>query len=197
MGFSVLMSVYYKESPIFLEEALKSVINQSLLPSEIVLVKDGPLTIDLEETINAFTLVYTDLFKVVALERNLGLGNALKIGIEYCSYEIVARMDTDDISRPNRFETQFNFLANKPHIDIIGTNIEEFDKIPGDLKRCKRNPETHNELIKQIKLKSPFNHPTIMFRKSSLIKAGSYNGDLPLFEDYSLFLRMWLQGLEF
>jgi hypothetical protein len=89
------------------------------------------------------------------------------------------------------------FLKNNPEIDIVGSNIEEFNLIPGDLKRFKINPETHDVLIKNIKFKSPCNHPSIMFRKSAVLKAGSYNGDLILFEDYSLFIRMWISGSKF
>lgn len=197
MGFSVLLSVYFKENPTFLNLSLASIINQTLVPNEIILVKDGPLGEELNVVIERYLRDYPGIFRVVPLAENKGLGNALAIGVEHCTHELVARMDTDDIARSNRFETQVNFLNKHKEVDVVGSNIEEFNKTPGDLNRFKLNPEFHDTLIDQIKLKSPFNHPSIMFRKSSLLKAGNYNGDILLFEDYTLFLRMWKVGLKF
>lgn len=197
MGLSVLLSVYHKENPSYMSLALQSIMDQTLIADEIVLVKDGPLTPLLDETIATFVDSYPSVFKIVTLEENKGLGAALKIGVNHCSHEIIARMDTDDIARSNRFQKQFEFLSQHTDIDVVGSNIEEFNKVPKDLSRFKYNPEKHEELVRQIKLRSPFNHPSIMFRKSSLLKAGNYNGDILLFEDYSLFLRMWKKGLKF
>lgn len=197
VGFSVLLSVYHKEKPEYLKLALNSTVNQTLVPNEIVLIKDGKLGDELENVITSFTKDFPKIFKVIELPENRGLGNALSIGVSHCSFDLIARMDTDDIARFNRFETQYKFLEEHPEIDVVGSNIEEFNNVPGDLKRFKISPENHEDLISQIKLKSPFNHPSIMMRKSSLIKSGSYNGDILLFEDYSLFLRMWMAGLKF
>lgn len=197
MNFSVLVSVYMKESPINLELALESIFTQSLLPNEVILVKDGPLNDGLEKVINKFKDRYPSIFRVLPLSENKGLGRALKLGAEACSYEIIARMDTDDIARPDRFEKQIRFLEENPEIGAVGSNIEEFNIKPQDLNRFKINPETHEALIKQITLKSPFNHPSMMMRKEALMKAGNYNGDILLFEDYSLFLRMWKSGVKF
>lgn len=197
MKFSVLASVYIKEKPNSLELALGSVFNQTLLPDEVILVQDGPLTKELEEVIIKYKELYPFIMKMLPLEKNMGLGNALKIGAESCSYDIIARMDTDDMARPTRFEKQVAFLKEHPDVGAIGSNIEEFNEVPGDLKRFKINPETHEALIAQIALKSPFNHPSMMMRKEALMKAGNYNGDILLFEDYSLFLRMWKAGVKF
>lgn len=197
MKFSVLASVYYKENPSNLLVALDSVFNQVLMPDEVVLIKDGPLTNKLDDIISNYIERYPRIMKVVSLDVNKGLGNALRIGVQSCSYDIIARMDTDDFARPERFEKQIRFLKENPNIDVVGSNIEEFNVVPGDLKRYKINPETHEDLISQIGLKSPFNHPSIMMRKSAVLRAGNYDGDLLLFEDYSLFLRMWLAGVKF
>ncbi|MCY4780796.1 glycosyltransferase [Sphingobacterium sp. UT-1RO-CII-1] len=197
MKFSVLASVYIKESPVHLEMALESVFNQTLVPDEIVLVQDGPLTTELEEVIKKYKDLYPSLMRIVPLKENKGLGNALRIGVEVCSYPIIARMDTDDVARPERLEKQIRFLKKNEDVGAVGSNIEEFNEYPGDLKRFKINPETHEELISQIALKSPFNHPSLMMRKSAILEAGNYNGDLLLFEDYSLFLRMWKAGIKF
>ncbi|MGN7205173.1 glycosyltransferase [Pedobacter sp. SAFR-022] len=195
--FSVLLSVYRQETPGNLKEALNSVIKQTLPPTEIVLVKDGPLPDALNRIIISYQLEYGDLFKLVDIPVNAGLGNALAVGLRHCTYELVARMDTDDIAVPERFEKQIQFLIENPHVGIVGSNIEEFNSIPGDLKRFKINPEHHEQLTRQIKLKSPFNHPSIIFRKQEVLNAGNYNGDLPLFEDYSLFLRLMANGTKF
>lgn len=197
MSFSILISVYYKEKSSNLDIALSSLFNQTLMADEIILVKDGPITNELEVIINKYLCLYPSILKVVALENNMGLGKALQVGVSSCSYDIIARMDADDVARPSRFEKQMKFLLKNPQIDVVGANIEEFNETPGDLKQFKVNPETHEELVAQIKLKSPFNHPTIMMRKEALLKAGNYNGNLLLFEDYSLFLRMWLSGAKF
>lgn len=197
MKFSVLLSVYIKESGNNLDLALESIFNQTLMPNEVVLVQDGPLTKELESIISKYKKLYPIVLITVILPENKGLGNALKIGIENCSHDIIARMDTDDIARPERFQKQIDFLRKNPDIGAIGSNIEEFNEIPGDLKRYKINPATHEALIAQIALKSPFNHPSMMMRKEALMKAGNYNGDLLLFEDYSLFLRMWKAGVKF
>lgn len=195
-NFSVLLSVYVKENPLNLKIALESIYhNQTLKPTEIVLVQDGPLTDELYKEIESFSNVAP--LKSVVLDKNMGLGHALQVGATHCSYDIIARMDTDDVARPERFEKQIKFLIDNPEVDVVGANIEEFNESPGDLNQFKINPETHEELVNKITLKSPFNHPTIMMRKEALFKAGNYNGDLLLFEDYSLFLRMWLCGLKF
>lgn len=197
MKFSVLMSVYKKETAKNFSSAIDSLLQQSHAPSEIVLVKDGPLTPELDDVIYSFKKSLRDMLKVIVIEQNLGLGNSLCVGLKHCTYDIVARMDTDDICVHDRFAKQINFLIQNPEYDIVGTNIEEFNHNPGDLKRFKVNPEFHSDLIRQIKLKSPFNHPTIMFKKATVFAAGNYNGDLPLFEDYALFLRLWLSGAKF
>src|SRR5690606_8231587 len=106
MELSALLSVYHKESRLLMKDALNSIIQQTLPPSEIVIVKDGPLTDELEDMLSTFTDQYKDLFNIVSLDKNSGLGNALKIGLENCRHELVARMDTDDIARPYRFKMQ-------------------------------------------------------------------------------------------
>lgn len=190
--FSVLMSVYIKENPENFRQALISIWNdQTLKPSEIVLVKDGPLTDDLEKVISSFKEI-TPL-KIIALPKNVGLGTALKIGLESCSNELVARMDTDDIASSNRFALQINYLIQNPSCFLVGSNIEEFQQKPGDLKSIKTVPENDNEIKKFLFKRSPFNHPSVVFRKSKIIAAGSY---LPMhsFEDYYLWFRLIKSG---
>lgn len=196
MSFSVLISVYHKENPDFLELALKSVVEQTLKPSEIVIVKDGPLTTDLEAVLLNYKINYPDLFTFISLPENKGLGNALSIGLLKCQFERVARMDTDDICSLDRFEKQVGFMNLYPEVDVVGTSIEEFRNVPGDLKVSRSLPNLQSEIISFSKLRNPLNHPTVMYKKSKVIEAGNYNSDFLFLEDYSLFIRMLNNGAE-
>jgi len=195
MKFSVLASVYIKEIPANLALALESVFNQTVLPNEVILVKDGLLTEDLENIIIKFKSQYPDLLKIISLEKNVGLGNALNTGLKQVSNEIVARMDTDDICYPDRFEKQINFLKENPEISIVGGVVQEFDETPGDLQQFRKLPLTHNELYSFSKYRNPLSHPSVMFRKAVVLKAGSYK-DMPLFEDYYLWIRIIMNGFK-
>lgn len=197
MKFSVLLSVYLKERPDNLKDALQSMVKQTLIPDELIMMVDGPITDELTQVISVFKANYPELLKTIALEENSGLGNALKIGMQHCQYDIVARMDTDDISLPSRFEKQISFLKANPHIAVVGSNVEEFNKIPGDLKIHKRMPESGEALLIYAKYRNPLNHPSIMFRKAAVLDSGGYDDRIPLFEDYSLFARMLKKGYEF
>jgi glycosyltransferase involved in cell wall biosynthesis len=196
-NFSVLISVYSKENPIFFRQALDSLMNQTKIPKEIVLVKDGPLTMALDDVITEFTGNHPNLFKIVSLPKNKGLGNALAIGLLECSNELVARMDTDDICVMNRFEKQIDFFKQNPNIDVVGSNVEEFNIEPGDLKRYRKMPRKGDTLLRYSKFRNPLNHPTVMYRKSKVLEAGNYNGEILLFEDFSLFIRMISNGSVF
>lgn len=196
-NFSVLISIYCKENPVYFEKSLASLVHQTLVPDEIVLIKDGPLTEDLEKVLKEYVLHYPNLFKIIALPVNKGLGNALSIGILECSSELIARMDTDDICVLNRFEKQINFIDNNPGIDLVGSNVEEFNNHPGDLQRFRKMPEQGNELLKYSKYRSPVNHPSIMFRRQKVIDAGNYTSDILMMEDFSLFVRMLNMGCVF
>ena len=123
--FSVLLSLYIKEQPSFLKQSLDSLLSQTLQPAEIVLVKDGPLTPELDAVVSDFTKRCASL-KVVALPENRGLGRALNEGLKFCSYDLVARMDTDDIAKPDRFEKQVEVFRRNPNIDVCSAWIDEF-----------------------------------------------------------------------
>jgi glycosyltransferase involved in cell wall biosynthesis len=196
-NFSVLMSLYYKENPNYLRQSLESVINQTLKPNEIVLIKDGPLTLELDSVINEYQNICSPLIKVITLEKNKGLGNALSIGVLNCTNDLIARMDSDDICALNRFEKQINFLNNNLNFDLIGSNVEEFNNYPGDLKRYRKMPELGDKLKKYSKFRNPVNHPSVVFRKTKVLEAGNYNGDILFFEDFSLFIRMLSKGCKF
>lgn len=194
--FSVLMSVYRKENSAYLNLSLKSITAcQKTKPNEIVLVKDGPLNRELEEVIKCYENMYPKLFKVIALKENKGLGKALSIGLNHCSYPLVARMDSDDISENIRFEKQIPLLVNSDH-DVIGSNVLEFQSSKDIPLRIKKVPEFHQDIIKYAKHRNPMNHPSVSFVKKSVQKAGSYQHFL-WFEDYQLWSKMIKKGFKF
>ena len=186
--FSVLMSVYYKEEPSFLAKALESVFEQTLKPSEVILVEDGELTDELENVIQKFKTKYDEL-KIIKNKENKGLGHALNDGLNNCTYDIVFRMDTDDICKKNRFQVQMEYLNRHPEIDVLGSNIYEFKNDIDEQMRIKKMPNGCN-INKYILKRNPINHMTVCFRKKSVIECGGYVPLLYL-EDYYLWIRMF------
>lgn len=193
VNFSVLMSVYLKEDPEYLTEAIDSVLNQTLVPKEIVIVKDGPLTCELDAVIKSFVTDNPELFQIITLTENKGLGEALRIGVEHCKYEIIGRMDSDDICHCERFEKQISYLMNNPDIDVIGSWIQEFDEKPNQPTFIRKVPKSASEIMGYSKKRNPLNHMTVVFRKASILSAGSYQTFL-WNEDYFLWVRLINQG---
>ncbi|HBY89803.1 MAG TPA: glycosyl transferase [Aerococcaceae bacterium] len=183
------MSLYIKEKPDYLKSSIESMLTQTVLPNQIVIVLDGPITVDLENIINEYKNSYPSLFTIVALKENLGLGLALNEGIKYCKNELIARMDTDDISYPERCELQLEEFSKNPSLDIVGTLTSEFYETPEDIVSSRIVPENHEAIVKFSKRRSPFNHPTVMYRKSSVTDVGGYR-DILRNEDIDLFVRM-------
>lgn len=186
--FSVLMSLYFKEKPDYLRQSLDSVFNQTLPPTEVILVKDGPLTPELDAVVNEFSEKHSEL-KVIPLKQNSGLGRALNAGLRHCSYELVARMDTDDICMPTRFERQIKFMEENPTTDVCGAWINEFIDSPDNIVSQRRVPAEASEIKNVIKRGCPFNHPTVVFRKSAIENVGGYR-DFYLLEDWYLWARL-------
>jgi len=194
MQFSALMSVYIKEKPEFLDASLYSIlIKQSVIPDEVVLIKDGPLTDELELVIKKYHSKYPSILKVVELPINVGLGRALNTGLLECSYSLIARMDSDDISAYNRFESQLKRFQINPNLDLIGSNIVEFFDSPDDPKFVKVLPTEIADIRKMIKRRNPINHVSVMFRKEAVMETGGYMHLLYL-EDYYLWVRMLNNG---
>lgn len=194
MKFSVLISVYEKEIPKFFDEALNStLVNQSVIPNEVVIVKDGPLTDCLDAVIETYRKEFSSIVKVVELETNKGLGEALKIGIQSCSFDIIARMDSDDINDKLRFEKQLSVFTENPEIDLVGTNIAEFFGSKEKIEFIRRVPVLYDEIKKMSKRRNPINHVSVMFKKKAVLGSGSYK-HLPYLEDYYLWVRMLAQG---
>ena len=190
--YSVLMSVYKKENPEYLKTAIDSMLNQSVATNDFVLVCDGPLTDSLDEVISNFEKTNPGLFNVVRLSENKGLALALNEGITHCKNEIVARMDSDDFSKPDRIEKQLKAM-DETGADIVGSNVFEFN---GDITRLtgERNlPETDEEIREFAKSRSPFNHPSVVYKKSKVELVGGY-GKFDYFEDYYLWVTLLQNG---
>lgn len=191
--YSVLMSIYKKEIPEYFVQSLQSMVNQTLMPDEIVIVKDGELTNDLEEVIDQYIDKYPRLINIVPLKDNVGLGRALDEGLKHCKNELVARMDTDDISLPERCELQIKQFNENPELCIVGTMIDEFYDEPDNIISSRVVPTTNDEIYKFMKRRSPFNHPTVMYKKSEVIRCGGY-GKMRRKQDLDLFSRMINNG---
>ena len=198
MKFSVLMSVYIKEKPEYLDAALKSLVDQTRQPDEIVLVKDGPLTLELDAVIEKYRQLpkIGRRFKIVPLAKNVGLGLALNAGIAACSNEIIARADSDDISTPDRFEKQIAYMETHLKTNIISANIQEYDESMVRKLSMRVVPETDTEIKEYIRRRSPFNHMAVVYRKSIIKSVGSYEHCM-YFEDYYLWCKVIALGGEF
>ena len=186
---SVLMSVYYKENPAFLKESIESLLNQTMMPSEIVIIKDGTLTDELEAVLD----LYKDnpIFSIYGYEKNKGLGLALNYGISKCKFDIIARMDSDDICQSNRLELQYNKLIEG--FDIVGSNTKEFTDDISNVISTRYMPQNHDEIFEYSKTRNPFIHPSIMVYKNAILEAGNYQ-DCYLCEDYDMWVRILEKG---
>jgi glycosyltransferase involved in cell wall biosynthesis len=170
-------------------------IEQTIKPDEIILVEDGPLTEELYAIIDIWKNNCGIALKPIALEKNVGLGDALNIGLQNCSHELVARMDTDDICIKNRFEKQIE-VFRKHNIDICSSWVGEFENDENEMVSYRKVPQEHNEIIRYAKKRNPINHPAVMYKKQAVNKAGGYQ-KMMWFEDYYLWVRMILSGAKF
>lgn len=192
MTYSVLMAVYGKENPEFLRQSIESMLNQTLPFSDFVLVCDGPLSHELNEVITWAQKQMGEKLQLIRLKENKGLGNALHVGVPRCRCSVIARMDSDDISRPDRCERQFRIIERDGY-DLVSGTLQEFSRTPGDMDRLRVLPRTSEEILQYAKKRNPFNHPCMMFRREAVLHAGNYQ-DFPGFEDYYLWVRMLRKG---
>lgn len=193
--FSVLMSVYKNENPEWMQLSMNSIFNQTVNPSEVVLVVDGPLSPELDSLIERLKSQHAEL-RIVPFKVNRGLGWALHDGLKHCTYDLVARMDTDDIALPTRFEKQLRVFEEHSDVDVCSAWLEEFEGDPENVVGVRRLPESHEELYEFGKTRNPMSHPVTMFRKYAVLMNGNYQ-DYPLFEDYFLWARMLQYGCKF
>lgn len=191
--YSVLMSLYIKEKPEYLRLAIDSMLNQTISPDEIVIVEDGPLTEALYAVLDEYKAKFPQIIRTVRNEKNLGLGLALNVGLKECRNELVARMDTDDISLPNRCEKQLAVFAENPELSIVGSFVDEFSENPEKIVSTRAVPVSSEEIYQFAKKRSAFNHPAVMYRKSKVLDFNGY-ADLRRNQDVNLFGRMLFGG---
>ena len=191
--YSVLMSVYKNEKAEYFRLALDSMLAQTATPDEIVIVEDGPLTDELYNVIYEYVAKDSALFTIVKNETNIGLGLALNEGLKACRNELIARMDTDDISKPERCEKQLAVFAENPELSIVGAFVDEFHSTPEEIASTRAVPEKHDEIYNFAKKRSAFNHPVVMYKKSKVLEFNGYS-DLRRNQDVDLFGRMLFGG---
>lgn len=194
--YSVLVSLYEKERPEYLTSCLDSIFNQTVAPDEVVVVKDGPLTGELESVLNSYSNTHPDCFTFIDYPENKGLWYALSVGVPACRNDLIMRMDVDDWMMPERAEKELRVFAENPAYGCVGTLVTEFE---GDIAQpiaLVDLPEKHEDIIKFGKRRCPFRHPSLMFKKSAVLAAGNYQ-EMPLFEDYDLYMRLASSGCIF
>lgn len=196
MKFSLLLALYFREKPEHLRRALQSIVTQTVLPDEVVFVKDAGIPTELESVLGDFRGVLS--ITEVQLDTPVDLGTALQIGVTKCRHDIIARFDTDDIARPRRFERQLQFLRGHPEVDVVGAWINEFEDDLDHIYACKKFPLKHDEIMRFAKRRCPMAHMTVMLKKSAVVAAGNYQTMLGIgMEDYDLWVRMLVGGSRF
>ena len=191
--YSVLMSVYRKEKPQYLRSAIDSMLNQTIPPEQFVLVEDGEMTPELENVVIEYEESNTSLFTVIRNKENQGLGKALDCGMQFCRNELVARMDSDDISMLDRCEKELCLFQSDPNLSIVSGFINEFIDDPNHIVSVRTVPERQEDIKKRMRTRSAFNHPAVMYKKSEVLRCGGY-GELKRKQDHDLFSRMMNNG---
>ena len=198
LPLSCLGSVYHASSVNEVKLSLESLINKKYFPDEIVVVIDGKISKELKNYLNKFKKTFQSKTKLIVKNKNVGIGLSIKEGLKYCKNEIIIRFDSDDISLPFRLKETFDFMIKNPEVDIIHTPIIEF--IPSKdskvvISYLRKIPDSN--LIKNIiNFRNPINHPSVAFKKSSILKIGSYT-DMKFFEDYFLCIKAIMNNLNF
>ena len=197
LQFSVITSVYKNDKPEYIRVALDSLlVQQTVKPDEIVLVQDGPVSHETSRLLLEYKDNYGEKLNVIRLTQNKGLGNALMLGVENAKYDIVARMDSDDICAPDRFEKQLAYLESHPECDIVGGQITEFIDTPDNIVGKREVPCDNDAIYHYMRSRCALNHPTVMFKKKAVLDAGNYQ-DWFWNEDYYMWIRMMEQGCVF
>ncbi len=191
-SYSVLMTVYKGDNPSYVETSIKSVLNQTHPTNNFVIVEDGPLPETLESLVCSYESTHTEIH-VVRLHVNVGLGKALNEGLPVCKNELIARMDSDDISMPERCEKQVRAFEDDSELDIVGCPVKEFVGTPDNVVGQRDVPLDNESIHKYVRRRDPFNHPTVMYRKSKVMKYGPY-GDYRKNQDTDLWIKLLSNG---
>ena len=186
------MTVYRGDNPSYVENSIKSILNQTYSSDDFIIVEDGPLPEELERLVCSFENTYSEI-TIVRLPRNLGLGKALNEGLKVCKNDLIARMDSDDISLPERCEKQVKEFENDPDLDIVGCPVKEFIGSPDNIIGQRDVPIDNDAIHKYVRRRDPFNHPTVMYRKSKVMQFGPY-GDYRKNQDTDLWIKLLSNG---
>lgn len=195
VNYSVLMTIYEKDNPSYVRASIESMLSQTIKTNDFVIVCDGPIPEQLSTILFQYEEKYPHLFNIVKLESNVGLGAALRTGLDYCKNEFVARMDDDDLSRPNRCEIELRAFSSDTDLDICGSYVSEFENDITNPIRIKSVPINHAEIVKFSKRRNPFNHSSVMFKKSRIMEVGNYS-NMRTNQDVELWVRALNCGLK-
>lgn len=195
--YSVLMSVYSKVKPEELELSVSSIVNQTVQPDEFIIVWDGPVTDELKDVVKKYSDENPEMFTLIQLPENHGLAYALNVGIRASRNELIARMDADDISLPERCELQLKEFEKNPNLALVGAITRRFTHSPEDaVNLVQKRPVTMEEIRENLRRNNPFAHPLVMYRKSAVLACGGYDDQLIRRQDYDLFSKMIYHGCE-
>lgn len=193
--YSILMSVYYKEEPEHLAACIQSMMDQTVLTDDFVIVCDGPLNSALDSVLDTYDQRYPGVFQIIRLPQNVGIGAAANAGLQYCRNELVAKMDADDLSLPGRCEKQLRLFEENPELTVVGGYIAEFSDDPGTPFAIRKVPAQNEEIRKFARRRQPFNNVTVMYRKSAVAAVGGYRA-LNRCEDFDLYTRLLHGGYQ-
>jgi glycosyltransferase involved in cell wall biosynthesis len=193
---SVLLPVYENDDPDHLRTAIDSVVDQTVTPGEVLIVQDGPVPSKLATVLDEYAREHASIVAVHQLPENRGLGSALRAGVKWCSNDLVARMDADDVSVCDRLERQLAAFRERPSLGVIGGYIGEFTTDPGEVTAVREVPIDHEAITEMAKFRSPMNHGTVLFRKEAVLAAGNYR-PVDRMEDYGLWVRLLQNGVRF
>lgn len=195
--YSVLMSLYLKEKPEYLKIAIQSMLHQTIPPDEIIIVKDGSVTPGLQHVLDEYISTYPQLFTIVGYPENQGLAFALNYGLKHARNELIARMDTDDYSLPDRCEKQLKVFKLNPNLALLGGSVQFFKTSPdASMETYRKFPAEQEDIKRYIRKNSAFSHPTVMFRKSAVEACGCYDEQLRRSQDHDLFSKMIAKGFD-
>lgn len=193
---SVLLPVYYGDNKTKLRKTIESISDQTIQPDEIIIAIDGDIPNRLAEEIQDWEEKYEGKFNYFQNDQNLGLGATLREGVKQCSNNIIARIDADDQSVPNRFERQLSYMDRNPELDVVGGYMADKRHTRGDFSEVRKVPSSHQNILQMAKYRNPLNHPTVMMKKSAVLSAGNYS-ELRYIQDYELWGRMLNEGYTF
>ncbi|MBR0479887.1 glycosyltransferase [Candidatus Saccharibacteria bacterium] len=192
-NYSVLMSVYKNEKSGILRESMQSIYDQTIPTDDFLLICDGPLTNRLNEVIDEMQKKFGQRLRVIRHTENHGLGYCLRIGIPECKNDLIARMDSDDISRKDRCEKQLEIFEKYPDVSAVGCIVGDFKVTPQGITTMRKVPETNEAIRKFAKWRSPMNHPSVMLRKKDILAVGNYP-DVRNCQDWYLWINLLTNG---